>query len=252
MKVTIHGPNLADQSQGTFRVHAAECGHNDQEVRLNGSLHPDTQDVDDRRAVVDLVYPDDQFDREPDDYPMYRADFYFCGCCASLPERSETINEGGDDMAERTPEELANALAVYDRTNSYRATGRELGMSADKAKSLVEAAKAQIAAAEAAARSKTARRASGERVPVKEDASAMVPCRFCKDKKGHAVEHPATTEFWYANKSTGDLHTMARCKTAERIYREAAKKAKTEKSSPASDKPVKAGKSGDRHLTAVA
>ena len=36
MKLTIHGPNLIDQSKGDFHVHAAGCRDNHREVRMKG------------------------------------------------------------------------------------------------------------------------------------------------------------------------------------------------------------------------
>lgn len=83
-KLTIHGPNLNDQSKGTFHVHTADCRDNDREVKNNGSVDPWTIDADSIDDVVDHVYSDqfaEQPDRrEPDSYEHYVADFHFAPC----------------------------------------------------------------------------------------------------------------------------------------------------------------------------
>jgi hypothetical protein len=83
-KLTIHGPNLNDQTKGTFHVHTADCRDNDREVKNNGSVEPITIDAESIDDVVDYIY-DDQFNeqpdrREPDSYEHYVADFHFAPC----------------------------------------------------------------------------------------------------------------------------------------------------------------------------
>lgn len=93
MQVTIHGPNLIDQSKGTFHVHAAGCRDNQREVRTNGSDHPWTLEVDSAQAIVEEVYSDHMAEREAGDpyagWEPYLSDFAFFPCVKGLPtERS--------------------------------------------------------------------------------------------------------------------------------------------------------------------
>jgi hypothetical protein len=93
MQVTIHGPNLHDQSQGTFHVHAAGCRDNQREVRMNGSENPWTLEVDSAQAVVEEVYADQMAEHEAGDkwstWTPYLSDFAFYPCVKDLPcERS--------------------------------------------------------------------------------------------------------------------------------------------------------------------
>ena len=81
MQLTIHGPNLIDQSKGTFHVHTAACRDNQREVRTNGSEDPWTVDVESVQEVVEAVYSD-HMDEHPAGDPWaswepYRSDFHF-------------------------------------------------------------------------------------------------------------------------------------------------------------------------------
>lgn len=58
MKVTIHGPNLHDQSKGDFRVHTEACRDNQKEIRYNGSEGPWTIDADSEQDVAEALYAD--------------------------------------------------------------------------------------------------------------------------------------------------------------------------------------------------
>jgi len=84
MRVTIHGPNLNDQSKGSFRVHTAACRDNKWERRVNGSWDPLTFDVASRLDAVEVIYCDvmDERDQTADDYLH---DFHFAPCCDDLP-----------------------------------------------------------------------------------------------------------------------------------------------------------------------
>lgn len=253
MRVTIHGPGLADSSEGSFRVHEETSSENAREIKCNGSLHPDTVEVLSREAVVEIIFPEDEFDREPEALPMFLADIYFGESCSDLPLYAENPNEGGE--VSYTDEQKTDALKAYTEKPSFRAVGKALSISATTAKKIVEAAQADAEAAKAAEAPARATRASGPSVPAKVDASVMVPCRHCKDAKGHAIEHPATTEFWYVNKGTGELHTQSRCKIAEKKYRDDKKAAKAKTEAAAEKAAAKAAKEtaeSSRHLTAVA
>lgn len=94
MRVTICGPNLRDQSKGTFHVHAAGCAdlvrgaNREPEYRNGWSI-----DADHRVAVAFEVYSD-MIDEHAGDGTQwekaegYLDDFHFFPCCAELPERA--------------------------------------------------------------------------------------------------------------------------------------------------------------------
>jgi hypothetical protein len=101
MKLTIHGPNLYDQSKGSFHVHTAECRDNAREVRRNGSEHPWTIEAASVADAVLAVYSDHlgEAERETEwhrangqpDYPApswrdYADDLHFAPCIKGLPE----------------------------------------------------------------------------------------------------------------------------------------------------------------------
>ncbi len=94
MKVTIIGPNLLDQSKGSFHVHATGCAHlNRGEYRRLGRdagiYHEDHDTV---RSVVDSVYgPEsggfyEEADLDPETaWTDYVHDFHFAPCTKGLP-----------------------------------------------------------------------------------------------------------------------------------------------------------------------
>lgn len=90
MLVSIIGPNLRDQSQGEFHVHAAGCrdiarmAHRDPEF-----LNPWTIDADSTDDVVLALYGPDAGDfdldpDDPDDIAAYAASFHFAPCTRGL------------------------------------------------------------------------------------------------------------------------------------------------------------------------
>jgi hypothetical protein len=86
MRVTIHGPNLADQSKGQFHVHAAECSDNARVGYLFGGdpmAEGWTIDAASIREIVEAVYAD-QIAESEDDWQAYWDDFHFAPC-AKLP-----------------------------------------------------------------------------------------------------------------------------------------------------------------------
>jgi len=89
MRVTIHGPNLHDQSKGDFRVHTADCRDNKWERRVNGSYDPLTIDATSRLDVAEFMYSDHMAEHT-DDSPWakpesYLPEFHFAPCCDDLP-----------------------------------------------------------------------------------------------------------------------------------------------------------------------
>lgn len=84
MKVTIHGPNLRDQSKGAFHIHAADCADNVKEETRNGSEYPWTVEAETRRQVVEEVYGDQM--SEGASYESCRGDLWFAPCLDPLQE----------------------------------------------------------------------------------------------------------------------------------------------------------------------
>ena len=86
MQVTIHGPNLNDQTKGTFHVHTADCRDNAKEVRVNGSRYPVTVGVETVEDAVEVMYADHikQGEMTVEDGV---ADFHFAPCTRNLPNR---------------------------------------------------------------------------------------------------------------------------------------------------------------------
>ena len=66
MRVTICGPNLEDQSRGSFHVHSADCG----DLQRHAKREPEylngwTIEVDTRDEVTRNVYPPEDFQYDP-------------------------------------------------------------------------------------------------------------------------------------------------------------------------------------------
>jgi hypothetical protein len=110
MKVAIIGPNLYDQTKGSFHVHTASCrdGKNGRKYPL-AYRHED--EVVSRFDVADSVYSDHAGDYgyrpgdvEYDDYIADTvSDFYFHGCVSDLPARH------ADEVGAAKPAEEATA-----------------------------------------------------------------------------------------------------------------------------------------------
>ena len=82
MQVAIAGPNLNDQSKGTFHVHAAGCA----DLKRGARREPEygnawVIEAASQTEVCDAVYPADQFECESGEY-VY--DFNFFPCCDQL------------------------------------------------------------------------------------------------------------------------------------------------------------------------
>ena len=125
MKLTIHGPNLIDQTKGTFHVHTARCRDNKVEVTANGSELPYTGDFATVEDVAEFIYSDQIAEAEgeleylaknPDeaaklgytderiaagvDLNGYIADFHFAPCTAKLPNRADKPARKGPSEAD--------------------------------------------------------------------------------------------------------------------------------------------------------
>lgn len=84
MRVTIHGPNLLDQSKGQFHVHAEDCRDNEREIMRNGSERPWTVEVATRRDAVYAIYADQI--SEGASYASCHSDLHFHPCCRYLSD----------------------------------------------------------------------------------------------------------------------------------------------------------------------
>lgn len=97
MKVTIIGPNLRDQSKGTFHVHAAGCADIAKMAKRDPAYRDGWNvDVDSCESVVLDVYGPDagSFDLDPDnreDIDQYMSEFHFAPCTTDLPTYKEDI-----------------------------------------------------------------------------------------------------------------------------------------------------------------
>lgn len=119
MKLTIHGPNLIDQSKGTFHVHTADCRDNKREVRLNGSVGPITHEFTSAYDVAEFIYADhiaEGSTRLDDDLLL---DFHFAPCCKQLPTKpgetpavDNTKRAKIDARVESNTEKATHALAA--------------------------------------------------------------------------------------------------------------------------------------------
>jgi hypothetical protein len=88
-EVTIHGPNLADQSKGDFRVHLADCRDNARVKYLFVGV-PDmwTIKVHNRCQVIEAIYPDQL--AEGASFDSCYSTVYFEPCLADLPVGEES------------------------------------------------------------------------------------------------------------------------------------------------------------------
>lgn len=87
MNVTICGPNLSDQSRGSFHVHTADCAdlrHYGPGRRYGGDPIRDSDyvDADTRLEVVEIVLGD-TLDGDPPEVGLI--EFWFAPCVDDLP-----------------------------------------------------------------------------------------------------------------------------------------------------------------------
>lgn len=111
-KVIIAGPNLRDQSKGTFHVHAPGCRDLTRVARKEPEYKNATvEDVASRQEIVELLYEDqmDEWERaHPGDTLDWREydDIYLFPCCEKLdlpdlsPSDDEVEEEDEDDPIE--------------------------------------------------------------------------------------------------------------------------------------------------------
>lgn len=85
MRVTICGPNLNDQSKGSFHVHAEGCA----DLRRQAAREPEyangwTIEANTRDDAVLGVYDDLINSNDCEPIERYRDDLHFFPCCAAL------------------------------------------------------------------------------------------------------------------------------------------------------------------------
>jgi hypothetical protein len=112
MKLTIHGPNLTDQSKGTFHVHTSRCRDNKVEVAKNGSVDPITVEIKSLMELVELHYADQM--READ-LPQYQSadayvdDFHIAPCVKGLPYGDPVHGQAAPEPEPAKPAKLTRA-----------------------------------------------------------------------------------------------------------------------------------------------
>lgn len=87
MKVAICGPNLIDQSRGSFHVHAAGCKDLEKQMYLDGLWGTDDpweMEVESRLEVAAEVYVDIIAESDAETAETLLYDFHFAPCCKGL------------------------------------------------------------------------------------------------------------------------------------------------------------------------
>lgn len=128
MDVVICGPNLRDQSKGTFHVHAAGCSdlkrmaRNEPEYRNGWKVA-----VNDVKSVIVDVYADQMREADEEsqqDWESYVDDFHFFPCCDSLPhDADEATKAKVAEVKSTTSDEFKSAMSdAMDLLNEYAGT----------------------------------------------------------------------------------------------------------------------------------
>jgi hypothetical protein len=91
MKLTVHGPNLKDQTRGDFEVHAADCADNARVEYLFGKptaadLARDTAEYATAIELAETIYAD-HIDEGSTTAEDELSSFHFAPCCDKLPTR---------------------------------------------------------------------------------------------------------------------------------------------------------------------
>jgi pyruvate/2-oxoglutarate dehydrogenase complex dihydrolipoamide acyltransferase (E2) component len=119
MNVTIHGPNLNDQSKGSFHVHAANCRDNRWEITKNSSVGPTDFDASSVLDVVEMIYSDILAENPDETVASYVSDFHFCPCTKDLPYETNPQETNTMSTTENTTPETATA-AVESKPKATR------------------------------------------------------------------------------------------------------------------------------------
>lgn len=99
MKLTVHGPNLKDQSKGDFHVHTAACADNKKEIRNNWSTDPWTIEANSVEEVIHAIYADFIDANDHDPWTSFESDAHFAPCIKNLPRTSEPNNQEDTTMS---------------------------------------------------------------------------------------------------------------------------------------------------------
>lgn len=144
MKVRIFGPNLNDQSKGTFHVHAEHCGdcaHYGPSGKYGGEDPAGWRiEAASEFDVVMDIYPPEQFDYDSEDENARESfvnDVWFAPC-VNLPERPDVYAQVAAELAAERPEPhdedgnevvphtyIAPATQTYESTVEYEVDGEE-------------------------------------------------------------------------------------------------------------------------------
>lgn len=135
MKLTILGPNLPDQSKGTFHVHTADCADLKRgQYRMVSRFERHTEEHNSQRSVVEWMYgpAGGSFYEETwgDDIPAdawthYQDEFWFAPCTKELPEevldhRVTVMVKVSVDVAAENAKRAADIIAHYIENGSTR------------------------------------------------------------------------------------------------------------------------------------
>lgn len=83
MLITVIGPNLRDQSKGSFHVHAADCS----DIKRRYGYVEDHEMHTDEYTSVEQIVTDvyiDIMNENDESWEAYAFDFHFCPCCSEL------------------------------------------------------------------------------------------------------------------------------------------------------------------------
>lgn len=121
MNVTIYGPNLRDQTRGTFHVHAAGCAHGKHYgpgTKFGGDDAGLPLEADSATAVVEFIYADQLAEHDGDVKPAdWLDDFHFAPCARALP--TDTPGDARQEGTTMTNTRTKTASAPLLETNVY-------------------------------------------------------------------------------------------------------------------------------------
>ena len=126
MKVSIHGPNLADQSRGQFIVHAADSPDNATVKHFGGErVDPFTFDATSREQCALAIY-EDQIESGECDIETALADIHFGPSCDDLQTAESAspirtaIEPQKQDAIDRAEQFARQKIADHDSSGGFR------------------------------------------------------------------------------------------------------------------------------------
>lgn len=108
MQVVVVGPNLLDQSKGSFHVHAAGCSHRRQKQYQSAHIQHDfkqKQEFATVQEVVEDVYQD-QIAESDGTWDEYESDFWFAPCTEGLAKTATEEPKSSRAPYTLTPEDV--------------------------------------------------------------------------------------------------------------------------------------------------